>query len=248
LYAVRRVFQGVFPAAILAAAVATGAAGCGSSPSHAAASATPAAAKTSGSVSGETPDTIVTKAFSALKTAPSLKMSGSVTQSGQDIGLDVTVVKGQGCAGTVSLAGKGSLQIISLNSKLWLQPSDQFYKAYGATAALPQLSGKWLTVAKSSDLASIGKLCTLTDLAGTIKPDQPGLAKATGPVISGQPTVKITQSGENGSMYVSAAATPEVLRLTVPGTGDLEFSGYDAQPAITPPPASATVDGSQFGF
>jgi hypothetical protein len=245
LYAVRRVFPGIIPAAVLSAAIAIGAAGCGSSPSHAAS----ATEKASPSVASETPSQIATKAFANLKAATSLKITGSVTESGQDIGLDVTTVKNQGCAGTLSVAGTGSLQLVSVHSKVWIKPSDQFYKKAGASAFLQVVSGKWLAVTKSSDMGAFSKLCTVTNLVSNIPTTSAGVVKSTGPVIDGQPTVKLSDAADRGeAMYIADSATPELLRITVPGTGDLEFSGYGAHPTITTPPAANTVNGSQYGF
>jgi hypothetical protein len=251
-------FRRVFPAApaaratILVAVVAVCAAACTSSPSHAAASgasASSATGKASESVSAESAKQIAAKAIGNLKTASSLTVTDSVTESGQDLGLDVTLVKNQGCAGTVSDAGKGSLQLVALHSKVWIKPSTAFYKSVGATAFLPEVSGKWLTLTKSSELGSFVKLCTVNVVAS----DSFGVAtseltKSASPAINGQPTIKISQAGVGGAMYVSDAATPEVLRITVPGTGDLEFSDYGAPQKITAPPSAGTIDGGQFGL
>ena len=254
-------FRRVFPAApaaraaIIAAVVAACAAACTSSPSHPAASgtsATPgtsATGKASGSVSAESAKQIATKAIGNLTTTSSLAVTGNVTESGQDLGLDVTLVKNQGCAGTVSDAGKGSLQLVALHGKVWIKPSAAFYKSVGATAFLPEVSGKWLTLTKSSELGSFVKLCTVNVVASdSFDVATSELTKSAGPTINGQPTIKISQAGVGGAMYVSEAATPEVLRITVPGTGDLEFSDYGTPQKITPPPSAGTIDGSQFGL
>jgi hypothetical protein len=265
VYAVRHVFRevtvfrGVAPAAILAAAVVAGAAGCGSSPGHAAASAAsatsgggkPAAAKTPDSLSGETADQIVTKAVADFKAASAVQVAGRVTNSGQVIGMDLTLAESQGCTGTMSLAGKGAFQLVELHGKFWLKPNDQFYKSYGAGSVLPLLSGKWLAPGKSSGLADFTKLCSLNTLAGALGSAAPdGLTKSAGPVIDGQPTVKITDIGDSAAVYISDSATPEMLRLVATGSdgGNLDFRDYGAAEKITAPPASETINGSQYGF
>jgi hypothetical protein len=49
---------------------------------------------------------------------------------------------------------------------------------------------------------------------------------------------------------VSAASTPELLRIVSPGKsgGQLDFTDYGAPVSLQAPPAAQTLDGKKYGF
>ncbi|HEX8008336.1 MAG TPA: hypothetical protein VF482_18140 [Trebonia sp.] len=193
----------------------------------------------------------MTTALNDLKSATGVRIAGIVNSSGQSISLDLTLVQGKGCSGSMSLAGKGSLKLVYLNKHLWLKPDNQFYKSVGAGAAVSLLSGKWLQPGQNSGLSDFSTFCTVSGIAGSFAKNTPkGLTKAAGTPINGQPTVMIKDTADSSAMYVSEAATPEVLRIAKPGTdgGHIDFSGYGAPVTISAPPADQTINGAQFGF
>jgi hypothetical protein len=49
--------------------------------------------------------------------------------------VNVTLVPGHGCQGSVGLSGKGSVQIVDNGLFVWMMPSDSFYKSLGVSAA-----------------------------------------------------------------------------------------------------------------
>jgi hypothetical protein len=57
-------------------------------------------------------------------------------------------------------------------------------------------------------------------------------------------------ASQHGTAYVTDTAKPEVLGITIGGSGggSLTFTYYTTPPAITPPPASESIDGSKYGF
>jgi len=64
------------------------------------------------------------------------------------------------------------------------------------------------------------------------------------------PVQELTQPGQLGTVYVSVAGRPELVRVVDPdqGGGSLNFSSYDQPVQVTAPPASETIDGSKAGI
>jgi hypothetical protein len=199
-------------------------------------------------LSGMSSTQIINKALTDLAAAPSVTMSGSLSQSGQDITLDLMLLRGQGCQGKLSLPKQGSFQMIFMGQNLWIQPDNQFWQSAGGldSGTLALVSGKYLTLSAGSSLSDFKQLCdvrTVTDgVQGTT-----GLAKGATTTIDGQHVLQLTDRKDNQSAYVTISAKPELVRLT-DQTSHLDFTGYGQPVTLTPPPASQTVDGSQYGF
>jgi hypothetical protein len=258
--------------AVLAAALATGAAACGSSGSPAS-SPGPAGSPSSagaGTSAGTTPaatgpatatgdplaalsaDQIATRALADTKSAPSLHLTGVASDSGQSLTINVTLVRGKGCAGTLSEGKSGSFKLISNGTTVWALPDQQFYKSVGATdpAVLAILNGKYLMLkASDSGLAGMAAICSLSSLVGAFGTPF-GLIKGAPTTIDGQPAVKLSESGDPDYLYVTDVAVPKLLQLNDPssGGGIFNFSYPATTIAITPPPASEVLDGSKYGF
>jgi hypothetical protein len=226
------------PITVLAAAVAAGAAACGSSGS-------------TDPLAGLTAQQIATKAVAGTEAAPAARVTGSGTDSGQTITVDLTLVRGKGCDGTLGEGNLGSLQMIDTGSTTWIMPDSKFYKTSGAPASVAALlAGKYLeTASNNSDVASLSELCSMSKLLSQFTVDA-GSGKGTRTTIDGQTAVEINDKTGAGHAWVSDTATPELLRIQKPGSsgGEINFTYPANAPAPAAPPASQTVDGSKYGF
>ena len=168
-------------------------------------------------------------------------------RSGQTYDLDLTLVRAQGCAGTIAQAGTGSFKLIAIGDKVWIEPDQQFWeKAGGADAAvLKQVSGKYLTVKATSQLGSLDGFCKPGQLAGSFGGTITGLVKGETATISGQPALQIKDTGDSASIFVSDTAKPELLRISDGSQGTLDFSGYNSPVTLTAPPAAETLSERQ---
>jgi hypothetical protein len=227
-------------ATVLSAAVAAGVTACGTSSSSTAAA----------PLSGLSADQIATRAIANLKTAATVRVTGDVVSSGQTYDLDLTLVRAQGCAGTMAQVGTGSFKMIAIGDKVWIEPNRQFWeKAGGADAAvLKVLSGKYLKVKASSQLGSLSGFCGTSELAGSFGTSPTGLVKGKTATISGQPALQIKDSGDSGSIFVSDTAKPELLQVSGGSQGNLDFTDYNSPMTLTAPPASETLNGAKYGF
>lgn len=246
------------PVTVLAAALAVGAAACGASGGSAgpgATAGTKAAASPSASadpLAGLTSQQIATRALTDTEDAPGVSIAGTISDSGQTFTLDLTLLRGKGCEGTMAELKQGSFRLIANSTTVWILPDEQFYKSVGSTdaATLAILKGKYLKFkANTNGLAALASLCSLHSLLGGFGAVPAGLSKSA-TTINGQRAVKLSDTGDSAYIVVSDAGKPELLRMDQPGSGGgyLNFSYGATAAAITPPPASEVLDGSKYGF
>jgi hypothetical protein len=212
-------------------------------------------------LAGMSPDQIVQKSVANLKAASSVRISGQVVSSGQTIAVDLTDVAAKGCQGTIGLAApatsstkavSGTADIVEVDSIVYMKLSNSFFTSAGLPASeFSQVSGKYIKLASGSNLASFAQLCNPSTLSTAFSKEDTGFAKAGTATVNGQPTLAFKQpkNPSNGTVYVSEAATPQILRIAGPASqGSIDFSDYNAPATITAPPASQIVDGSKFGL
>lgn len=216
----------------------------GASPGTAAARANPLA--------GMTASEIGVKAVADLKAAKSVHVAGSVIDSGQSIGLNLTLA-GSRCSGVMSLAGTGSFRLIEIGKTVWLKPDNKFWKTAGGAnpTVMNIVAGKWLkTTIKRAGLSDLATLCSPNKLAGAMfSGGVTGLVKGKTLNLGGQLAVQVKDTADAASAFVSETGTPEFLRIdSGNGQGRLDFTRYDAPVHIKVPSASATLDGAQYGF
>ncbi len=252
--------QRMLAAGLVSAVISLGAAGCrgltlGAST---AASATPSTTASTMATSAADPlasltaAQIAAKAVADLRTAASVHVTGSGTDSGQQVRLDLRLARGKGCRGRITMVGKGSFRMIVIGAVAWIKPNVMFWKTYGGAnaAALKLLTGKWLKTTSRSNLGSLAQLCQPRLLAKNFG-DLGSLVRKASTTISGQPALQLTaRSKARGALYVSASGSPEFLRVIDGGSqgGQLDFTGYGAPVSLSAPPPGQTLDGKQFGF
>jgi hypothetical protein len=251
------------PGALLAAALAVTAAACGASGSTTPSSGASTAASLSPQAVSDplaswSAERIVRQSQTDTLAAPYVRVTGNVSSSGQQIAFDLTMVAGTGCKGSVTEHGIGSFTLVSLGKSVWVLPDAQFYKSEvgqnpNAQLAETLLAGKYLEDTEGTGLGSLATLCSLKSMLGSTSQsssDDAGTTKAGTAMIDGQRALKLVNAKQHGTAYVSDTTKPEVLQIAVSGSGggSLSFTYYTTAPAITPPPASQTIDGSKYGF
>ena len=224
---------------IVTAALAAGAAACGSSGS-------------SDPLAGMTSKQIAQQAVTGTEAQSSVRIAGTGSDSGQTFSIDLTLVKGKGCQGTISEGNVGSFKLVYDLSTVWVLPDSKFYQASGVPAAAQTvLDGKYLKVKATSGngIGSLAQICNVSNLLNQFTKDASPTAKGVNTTVAGQPAVKITDNTGTGFAYVTDTAPPKLLQVTKPGTGGgtITFT-YGTATSITPPPASQVIDGSKYGF
>ena len=252
--------QRMLAAGLVSAVISLGAAGCRSLALGAAtaASAGPSATASTMATTAADPQAALTaaqiaaRAVADLKAAASVHVTGSGTDSGQQVRLSLWLARGKGCRGRITLAGKGSFRMIVIGTVAWIRPDVMFWKTYGGAnaAALKLLTGKWLKTTSHSSLGPLEQLCRTRFLARNFQGLGALVSKAS-TTMSGQPAVQLTaRSKAQGAMYVSDSSNPEILRVIDAGAqgGQLDFTGYGAPVSLSTPPPGQVLDGKRFGF
>jgi hypothetical protein len=257
----------VLPAALaaaLSAALMAGLVACSASGSSTTARNSPAGTPTTSALPAADPladltaTAIMTKAFANIAAASSVHFTETGTGSGPRLSFAFTVVRGQGCAGSISESTTGSFQLINLGKTVWIKPDAAFLKNAGGSGPDAILrgsppAGKWLKYSTSDtfSLAGMASLCLLSSLFG--QPTTSATkhyAKGTRTTLNGQPVLQITDVAQHVTADVTDTANPELLRVvtTGSGAGTDSFADFGAPATITAPPASEVVDGSKYGF
>jgi hypothetical protein len=229
-------------AALLSAAVAVGVTACGLSNSTPSGPSSPLAALSA--------DQIAAKAINDLKAASSVRVTGDVASGGQTFDLDLTLVRAQGCGGTLAERGTGSFQLISIGTLIWIKPDAQFWNNAGGgdAAVLKIVSGKYLKVKDTSAFGSFRDFCDVSQFAGSFGNNPTGLVKGKTAIISGQSALQIKDTGDAAYIYVSETAKPQILQIADASEGKLVFSAYNSPATLTAPRHRDTLSGAKYGL
>jgi hypothetical protein len=202
----------------LAVALTAGIIGCGSSAG-------------SGSTDPLEPDsaaTIITEAKANTIAAQSFTVSGGTSAS---LSVDLTIVRGQGCAGTI-------VQGSTKSKLIWIGTT-----VYAHTASMP--TDEWMRGASTaSNVQGLLDLCKPGTLLAALSASGISSATRSVTVYDGQSALALSLPGteqdnnEPGSIVVTDTQDPVLLNISEPGSGNFTFTGYGATKTITPPAAN----------
>ncbi|MFF3911182.1 hypothetical protein ACFYZJ_35750 [Streptomyces sp. NPDC001848] len=244
-------------AAVLCTALATSVAACNptdpAKPAAASGTASAAPSKPAGPLDELSGSEIAQKAIANLKEASTVHYAGRAKDSGQTIDMDITLVSGKGCKGSMT-AGKGSVKVTLIGTTMWLKPDRAFWTANGGNdpTVLAMVADKWIKTSKTGDMgSSMSGLCNLNKMLADEVGDTNDLQKGGTTTVNGQPALRLKATGDPSVLDVSDTADPRPLRMTdvrSSGRGTLNFTDYNSPVNLTPPPASETVDGKSIGM
>jgi hypothetical protein len=197
-----------------------------STPSSPASSASAPARSTGDPLASLNADQIASKANTDLKTASSYRMSGTITGGGTSETEDLTSGSGN-CAGTFTFGSSTAITLVLIGKTLWVQGNKN--GAYLKTTASNSEYRQMITSCSPAEQANA--LAVLT-----------GLTKDGTTVIRGQAVLRLREAAA-GTIYVTDSATPEYVRIDIPGLERTDYSGINAPVSISPPPASKVING-----
>ncbi len=228
---------------ILAAGAAIALAGCGGSsggPGHAAAS-----AKSNDRL---TTAALVAQLKTAVAHAQSVHIHGAVQDSGSSESVNLSMTRSGQISGSVESAGT-TLDLIDANKTVYIKVTSVFLKLAQAPAGIcAKECGKYVAASASDSQQLTGDL-SLSKLLGKFGQSMPKFTKAAPATINGQQVLTL-KAADGSVLYVAATGVPYPLRITGPSagsTGQIDFSQWNAVPAVTAPPASQVVDLSKLG-
>ena len=194
-------------------------------------------------------DAVVADALKAAQAASSVHISGQGTQDGKPIGIDLTLVRGKGATGSISLHG-AKIDLVVIGHSVYLRAGTAFWKQVGGGNAMAgQLfANKWLKVPTND--AQLGSFANLTNANSFFKMlNKHGKLENKGvTTYKGQSVVAIDDATEGGTLYVAASGTPypaAVVKAKGSNSGAISFDNWNQSVTLTPP--KGALDFSKLG-
>jgi hypothetical protein len=179
---------------------------------------------------------ILADARRAALAADSVRVSGTIRDAGQTIGLDLSIAKGDG-GGTMTIQGS-KVDVVRVGSTAYVRAGADFYRQVGAGSAAGRLlAGKWLKVPTSTP--NFAQLVELTDLhtfvAQALKPEGT-VTKDAEKTVAGQKAIEL-KSSRGGSLFIATRGKPYPVEFVGGGTssGTVTLSDWGAAKAPSAP-------------
>jgi hypothetical protein len=173
--------------------------------------------------------TILADARQAALAADSVRVSGTIHDAGQTIGLDLSITGGDG-GGTMTIQGS-KVDVVRVGNTAYIRAGADFYRQVGAGSAAGRLlAGKWLKVPTSTP--NFAQLVALTDfhafVAQALKPEGT-VTKGAEKTVDGQKAIEL-KSSKGGSLFVATSGKPYPLEFVGGGTssGTVTLSDWGA--------------------
>ena len=206
-------------------------AGCGGSKSS------------SNGVASKSADQIVAAAKSAVESATSVHASGSGTDNGVPLVIDLHIVAGKGGKGTLSEHGV-SFELVRIGDTAYIKGSAAFYKKFAGAAAAQLLQGKWLKAsATTGQLASLTPLTDLVKFFDTALANHGTLAKGSETTVHGVKVIGVKDTTKGGTLYVATTGKAYPIEVTKTGAsgGTLTFDEWDKPVSLSAPPNAVDI-------
>lgn len=187
------------------------------------------------SEAGKSPKQIAKDAYHAAANARSVRLNGSVTTNGQQLGLDLSIRQGKAVSGSLTLQGD-PVNIVVIGSQVYFSASAAYYQSQGESATVAtELNDKWVKLPKSQ-AKDFSKFESLKELLGDLGHPKGELSKAGTSTVEGMAVV-LVKSSKGGTVAVASHGTPFPLQLLAgsAGTGSLTFSGWNRPVTIKKP-------------
>jgi len=196
---------------------------------------------------------VATEAVDNLQAAPSLTMDGAGTESGQTVSVNLGIIPGKGCTGTIGEGSKGSVSVVEIGASLYLKLDNTMWQTIAGSEAakvVQLVDGRYVKESASSSTSGASSSCNISQVFG------PNMLSATFTkdqvtTLDGIRVLPLKDS-DGGTMYVSDTSKPELVEISVPkGTASTtgQFTiNVGAPVTLTAPPASQVINASDLGL
>ncbi len=189
---------------------------------------------------------LAASAQSAVRTASSVHIDGSVSDNGAPVGLNLGINRTGDMSGTITERG-ANLNVISTTGKVFVKVTPGLLKQYKAPSAVCKLvCGKWfqLPPQQARQLTSQLTMTNLTGQAG-VNPggSQPKVTKAGTGTVNGQPTWVL--KGPTGAKVDVSQQSKHYPLQVQSGTGQqgmIRYSQWNSVPQPKAPPSSSVIN------
>lgn len=187
------------------------------------------------SEAGKPASQIAKDAYHAAVSARSVRVKGSVTTNGQQLGVNLAIRRGEAVAGSLSLQGN-TINMVVIRSDVFFSASAAYYQSQGESSTVAsELNEKWVKLPKSQ-AKSFSEFENLKQLLGNLGHPTGTLSKDGTSSVSGTAVI-LVKSTKGGEVAVAAHGTPYPLQLLAgsAGTGSLTFSRWNKPVSIQKP-------------
>jgi hypothetical protein len=189
-------------------------------------------------------------ATKAAEAASSVHLTGEVPTGGQVIGIDMTVVKGKGATGSLTLKGQ-KVDLVVIGNDAYMKAGATFWAQFAGSkgAAIASLvADKWIKFS-ATDPRFQG-FTSFADTSGMFQTLGRGSSTVTNKgatTYKGQSVVNLYDPAKGGSLYVSATGTAYPVAVIKSGSnsGAITFDKWNESVTLSAP--SGALDFSQLG-
>jgi len=198
-------------------------------------------------VASKSPDAIVAAATSAVDSAKSLHVAGSIVSGGSPIMLDLNLVANRGGRGQMSENGL-SFRIADLDQVAYINGSPGFWRHFGGSTAAQLLQGKWLKAPASGSFASFAELTDQRRLVNSLLSGHGTLTKGATSTRDGQQVVAVKDTSKGGTLYVATTGKPYPIEIMKSGAqgGRIVFDRFNESVSLAAPPHALDISKLQL--
>jgi len=186
---------------------------------------------------------ILADARQAALATDSVRVSGTIHELDQTIGLDLSIANGGG-GGTMTIRGS-KVDVVRAGDNAYIRGGAAFYQRLGGGAAAARLlAGKWLKVPSSNP--DFSPLVELTDLHAfvtqALKPEGT-VTKGAEKTVDGQKAIEL-KSSNGGSLFVATTGKPYPVEFVGGGSssGTVRLSDWGSAKAPSAPKDSIDIN------
>ncbi|WP_159029862.1 hypothetical protein [Streptomyces marincola] len=204
------------------------------------------------------PEEISVASYEALLTADSMRMATTEGMSAVGFSFDLHLDRAGTCAGSVTMPGMGSVELLMRDDSVWMKPDTEFWESTAGTdeqALIGLVDGSYLRGDTSDpELAEMAEVCDYDTLWEDSGPGGSAEASVTADEVTdhdGVPVIPITErEGDEVSEILVAAEGepyPVLVRTWTDGMAmEVAFSGWNEPVPFEEPPADQVLDMSDF--
>jgi len=195
---------------------------------------------------------VVNDAVKAAEAASSLHLSGQANGIGVPMDIDMTIVKGKGAKGSLTLAGQ-TIDLVVIGNDTYLKGDAAFWKQFGVgseaipldSTAAQMLEGKWVKMSTTD--AQWGPFKTFIDSKLFFDKLRSASGKFTNKgatTYNGQGVVAIDNQG---TLYVANSGTPypaAAIADDPSAGGTITFDGWNEPVTLTAPADAVALPSS----
>lgn len=210
-----------------------------------------------GGFADESADEIVKTAKADMADLKAVKVSGSVTSSGEQIDIDLQASSDGDCTGTIGIAG-GSTELLGVDGSTWMRPDEAFWRTTAGESAdqvISMVGDKWVVVPAEDD--SFNTFCDVQDLLDQMlkddDEDKSTYTKKGTEDVDGDETIAIdNKDPEDGTStgYVLLDEPHYLVKIEKTDgedTGEVTFSEFDEEFDVEAPADDEVIDLDQLG-